>query len=308
MKFVRIRIATLIPNAPLGFDLFLKLSSKHIHYLNKNDSIERERLKHLKAKKVNHLFIPSEAEPAYLEFLSRGLNELKSSKSLSSEDKSQVLVGQGKSATEAVFAEPEKKENYARAQDVVGAQVEHLMKSPQAMEQMLRLENYDKSIYQHSVNVSTIAVGLAHFLGAPKEICQAVGTGALMHDIGKTKLGLENVSPSEKLDGETEAKMRTHPRVGCEVLQGKKYISKDIMDIILLHEERIDGKGYPGGVKKLDQIFQVVGLANMYDKLVTYDGLSPKDAYERIAKIDPPPYDKDLIKGLKDVLVANKLY
>jgi putative nucleotidyltransferase with HDIG domain len=306
-SYVRIHTSTLVPDQELGFDVFLKLAGKHIRYSRKDDSIDSEQLKKLKSKKVKYLFIPESEEPAYQSFLSRGLEMLKT-KNLPSDAKSELIVGQGKAATEAVFADPEKKENFTRAEEVVSLQVSHLMKSPEALEQMIKVNSFDKTIYQHSVNVSTIAVGLAHFLGAPEEVCQVVGTGGLLHDIGKTKLGLDQVSGSDKLSKEDTEKMRTHPRVGCEVLQGKKYISKDVLDIILLHEERLDGKGYPAGVKKLDQIFQVVGLANLYDKMVTFDGMTPKAAYERISGMSPAPYDPDLIVGLDDVLKKNKIY
>lgn len=306
-KFVRIHTSTLIADLPLQFDVFLKLGDKHIHYLRQSESVEMDRLKRLRTKKVKHLFIPTEMEAEYQKFLDRGLDLLKKKKDIPVELKSQMLIGQSKAASQGMFDDPTKKENFTRAQDVVGVQVEHLIKNPAALEQMLKLENFDKTVYQHCVNVSTIAVGLAHFLGAPENVCQVVGTGALMHDMGKAKLGLDKLLPGAKLTPDQEEKMRQHPRAGCEDLQDKKYISKDVLDIILLHEERIDGKGYPAGVKKLDQIFQVVGLANMFDRMVTYESKTPREAYEAIAKMDPPPYDKDLIAGLKDVLVTNKM-
>ncbi len=307
IPFVRIHTATLFPDTVLGFDVYLKLADKHILYVRKDDSIDASRLKNLKERKVTRLYIPQAEEPQYKIFLEKGLQALKDN-SVPAPQKSQLLVGQSKAAAEAVFQNPEAKENYTRAQEIVALQVEHLKKNQAALSEMLENDSADNSIYQHSVNVSTIAVGLAHYLGAPDNVCEVVGTGGLLHDIGKTKLGLDHLDPAIKLTKEQAEALRSHPRAGCEVLLEKKYISKDVLDIILLHEERLDGRGYPAGVKKLDQIFQVVGLANLYDKMVTIEGMSPQDAYDRISKMEPPPYQRDLITGLEDVLKKNKIY
>ena len=307
MKFIKIHTATLIPNRDLGFDVYIKLPHKELKYLRAQDSVGEDDLAKLKEKKVHDLYIPEEMLELYKKYLEEGLALLKSG-NLNVLEKSKLLIGQSKAATEEMFRNPEKKENYTRTQEVVGAQVDHLIKNPEAMEQVLKLESFDKSIYQHSVNVSTIAVGLAHFLGATEEICQVVGTGARLHDIGKTQLDIEEQDSSKKLTKAQEEKMREHPREGCAILGGKKYISKDVLDIILLHEERIDGKGYPAGIRKMDQIFQVVGLANFYDKMVSREGKSPKEAYEALVKFDVKPYAEDLIIGLKDVLEKNKIF
>ena len=307
MKLVRIHTSTIVPERDLGFDVFIKLPSKEIKYWNKNDKVDPDQLKKLRVKKVRHLFIPEDMESAYQAYLEEGLSALKNNKNLSAEQKSEMIIGHSKAATQGMFDDPEKKDNYTRTQDVVNLQIDNLIKNPAAMEQMLKLESFDKSIYQHSVNVSTIAVGLAHFLGAPESVCQVVGTGALLHDIGKTKLGLDQIEGDQKLTKQQEEKLREHPREGCAILSEKKYVSKDVLDIILLHEERIDGKGYPAGLKKMDQIFQVVGLANMYDRMVTREGKTPQEAYAVLEKADIPPYSKDLIEGLKDVLIKNKI-
>lgn len=298
MGLIPIRTATLRPNVMLGFDIYLRISGKHLLYIKRVDNIEIDRLDNLHKKLVRQVFIEDKDMAAYLEFLSVSANAALKEKSLTAAQRAQIIGGQSKAAVEDMHENPELKDNFTRTQQAAANQVAMLLHNPEALEQMIKIAAYDKTVYQHSVNVATIAIGLAAALGAPVETCQMLGVGGLLHDLGR------GPDPATK---NPEA-YQQHPRNGAGLLHGKKYVSQDVLDIILLHEERIDGKGFPGGVKKLDQIFQVVAIANMYDRHVTLEGKNPREAYEMISAIKPAPYEKELITGLKDVLVANKIY
>lgn len=300
MGLIPIRTATLRPNVMLGFDIYLRISGKHLLYVKRVDNIDDNRLNNLHQKNVREVFIGEQDMATYLEFLSVSSNAALKEENMPASMRAQIIGGQSKAVVEDMFANPENKDNYQKTQVAAANQVALLLANPEALEQMIKIANYDSTVYQHSVNVATIAIGLAVRLGAPVETCQIVGIGGLLHDIGR---GADNENADK-----TNEKYQQHPRSGAGVLLGKKYISKDVLDIILMHEERIDGKGFPGGVKKLDQIFQVVGLANFYDRLVTLEGKNPHEAYDAIAAIQPLPYEAELIEGLKDVLVANKIY
>jgi putative nucleotidyltransferase with HDIG domain len=302
MSLVPIRTSTLRPNIALSFDIYLLISGRHLLYVKHPDDIEEKRFDHLLEKNVRQVYIDERDLPAYQEFLNASTAQAVNDPSMPLKTRSVILAGQSKAAVEDMFADPDRRENYVRTQSAAAGQVALLLRNPEAIEHMLQIATHDKSTYQHSVNVATLSIGLAASLGAPVETCNVVGVGGLLHDIGK--------STREFLQADTTHPMNyeQHPRLGAGVLLNKKYISKDVLDIILLHEERTDGRGYPAGVKKLDQIFQVVGLANLFDKQVTIEGKDPKTAYDTIFAMNPPPYDRRLITALKDVLVANRIY
>lgn len=305
-NYCKIRLGTLRVDQGMGFDVFLKLGSKYLLYAKGSDGLELHRMKHLKLKNVTHLFIREEDQNAYKSYVEASLEKLKNSE-MSVDTKSELLVGEGVAAAEAVYENPEQKSDYVHAQDVMSIQVAHLLKNPDALEQMLRVESADKSLYRHCVNVATISIGLSSFLGASEQICMTVGMGGLMHDIGDKRRGTDLQMIEADMNDQQKESYHDHTREGASLLSNKKYISRDVLDIILLHHERIDGKGFPAGTKKLDQIFQVVGLANMYDRMVTFEGKQPEEAYEILRKMNPAPYQGELILGLKDVLKANKM-
>lgn len=299
MNFIPIRLVTLRPEITLGFDVYIRISEKHILYIHGDDCIEKPQLERLQHKNVRQLWINFQDEAAYKKFLEMSKEKALNDPNYPVAQKAEIISGQAKASVEDFFANPEKKESFQGVQSAAADQIKFLEKNPEALETVLKIAKDDQSIYQHCVNVSNISIGLMKHLGAPEEAIHIVGTGALMHDIGRTSEMNKDTDPENYFQ---------HPRVGAGQLRGKKYISKDILDIILLHEERLDGAGYPSGVTKLDQIFQVVGLANMYDRMVSLEKTAPKDAYATIAAMNPAPYDEDLIEGLKEVLVANRIY
>lgn len=300
MGLVPIRTATLRPNVMLSFDVYLRISGKDLLYVRRTDNIDANRFDNLQKRNVRQVYIDERDMAAYLEFLSISASAALKEKTMPTAAKAQIISGQARAAVEDMFEHPDKKESFLLTQQAATNQVSLLLQNPEALEQMIRIADYDKTVFQHSVNVATIAIGLGAAVGAPVETCQVLGVGGLLHDLGRGHDADTAVKDPEQY--------QQHPRNGANLLLGKKYVSKDVLDIILLHEERLDGQGFPGGVKKLDQIFQVVGLANLYDRLVTLEGKNPREAYDSIAALDPAPYEPELIKGLKDVLVANRIY
>ncbi|MEW6057990.1 MAG: HD domain-containing phosphohydrolase [Bdellovibrionota bacterium] len=313
MNFVQVSTATLRPHITLGFDVYLLISGKHLLYVNRNDNIEPERLERLKAKNVRTLYVESKDFEAYERFLKKSATLALNDASMPNQVKAAIITGQSKAAVESMFTDPEKKENYLATQAAAANQVALLQKQPEAIADMLKVASFDKTTYQHSVNVATIAIGIATALEAPEKVREVIGTGALLHDLGRTAVSGQSdpnapPKPVDQMTPEEHEHYLQHPRAGAGRLLDKKHISRDVLDIILLHEERLDGRGFPSGVKKLDQIFQVVGLANLYDRYVTFEGKTPKEAYLAISEMKPLPYEEDLVAALKDVLEGQKIY
>ena len=65
--------------------------------------------------------------------------------------------------------------------------------------------------------------------------------------------------------------MKTHPDVGCKVVEPLKPILKGALDVIRHHHEKLDGSGYPDGIKagEIPLVARVMAVADIYDALVT---------------------------------------
>lgn len=90
MNYLSIRLNTLKPDISLGFDLFIKLPSKYIHYINSNDSIDTDVIDRLKTKKVRKVYIKDIEEDLYLDYLDRCLNDSFNDKNLTAQKKTSL--------------------------------------------------------------------------------------------------------------------------------------------------------------------------------------------------------------------------
>ncbi len=114
----------------------------------------------------------------------------------------------------------------------------------------------------HSHRVREYAVTLAQSLGLRAEVLIDIGRGALLHDVGKIGVPDSILLKPSKLTAEEWIQMKRHPQVGYEILRSIKFLSS-AADIVLAHQERWDGAGYPNRLAGTDiplgaRIFAVV--------------------------------------------------
>jgi HD-GYP domain-containing protein (c-di-GMP phosphodiesterase class II) len=91
-------------------------------------------------------------------------------------------------------------------------------------------------------------MGIARQLGLSEEELDRLHHGSLLHDIGKIGVYDRILLKPKELNAEEFEVMKSHPQYGAEILKGSTYFQKHI-PIILHHHERMDGKGYPLGLK-----------------------------------------------------------
>ncbi len=99
----------------------------------------------------------------------------------------------------------------------------------------------------HSQRVREYAETLAQRLGVAGEDLVSMGRGALLHDVGKIGVPDSILLKPDKLTPEEWAVMKRHPRIGYDILHGIKFLAP-AAEIVLAHQERWDGKGYPNGL------------------------------------------------------------
>jgi putative two-component system response regulator len=98
-----------------------------------------------------------------------------------------------------------------------------------------------------------------------------LGTGALLHDIGKSRIPREILLKKGALDENEWELMKKHSEMGVEILQGHKNIHADVFDIVRYHHEKLDGSGYPDGLIETQIPFyaKITTIADIFDALNT---------------------------------------
>lgn len=133
------------------------------------------------------------------------------------------------------------------------------------------IRSTDDYTFAHSVNVAVLSMIIAISMGKPRTDLINLGLGAFLHDIGKTLLPLNILNkPHSLCAGELE-EIRKHPCNGCELVKKQLLINNTAMNVIEQHHERIDGAGYPYGLKGDDiaSFPRICSVADVYDALTS---------------------------------------
>jgi len=144
------------------------------------------------------------------------------------------------------------------------------------------LDYRDTETQWHSRRVARFTRRIAEELGMKDEQqLDTIERGSLLHDIGKIGVRDAVLLKPGPLDASEWSEMREHPRLGWALLQRIEFL-REASEIVLQHQERFDGKGYPSGLKG-EQI--VIG-ARLFAVADTYDAITSDRPYRRAAPHD----------------------
>ena len=134
-----------------------------------------------------------------------------------------------------------------------------------------KLNTYSQATYKHSLNVANISVAFAKDLGLNEEDIEKLRIASLLHDIGKLQIPKHILHIPAKLTKEAYAIIKKHPDYGVNLLINAKFFEPEILYLILCHHERIDGLGYPNGIKgeKIPYLAKILTICDSYDAMRT---------------------------------------
>jgi putative two-component system response regulator len=169
------------------------------------------------------------------------------------------------------------------------------------------LQLHERDSRGHAVRVARLAVAMGEELGLDDQSLDVLERGALLHDIGKLDMPASILNKPAPLDDEEWQVMRTHPRVGYDLLIGQSRFA-DAAEIVLSHHEAWDGSGYPRSLHR-DEIplaARVLTVADAYDSMTQphtqRPALSPAMAIQEIERCRGRQFDPECAEALGPVL------
>jgi response regulator RpfG family c-di-GMP phosphodiesterase len=132
----------------------------------------------------------------------------------------------------------------------------------------MAFESHDRSTAGHSERVANRAVAIARALGLDAASCQNIRVGALLRDIGNTRLPLGLVRKAGELSAEERKQIERHPVLGQELLSAFRPLAR-LLPIVRSHHEHLDGSGYPDGLKapQIPLEVRIVAVADRFEAL-----------------------------------------
>jgi putative nucleotidyltransferase with HDIG domain len=170
------------------------------------------------------------------------------------------------------------------------------------------LSNYVDWIYSHSINVALLSLILAVKFDYSDEQMTYLALGALLHDIGKVLIPKKLIMSANTVSNEEMELIKKHCELGSYLVDNLN-LPKECTDIILQHHERLDGSGYPFGLKneKISFNAKIVMVVDSIDAMTSYRPYkTSKDlnqAYDELMNLNT--YCKDVLLALKPFISSS---
>ncbi|WP_044344702.1 HD-GYP domain-containing protein [Pseudomonas meliae] len=193
--------------------------------------------------------------------------------------RARAICGRARNAVMAMFTEA----RMGQAMDVDNVQLlveeisSSILRHPHALISLSRLKTSDEYTYMHSVAVCALMVALARRMGLPDDQVREAGVAGLMHDVGKMMIAPHVLNKPGRLTHDEFEIMKAHPELGLKILKENQPVAATVMDVCLHHHEKVDGSGYPHGLKG-DQISIFARMAAVCD---VYDAIPSDRPYKK---------------------------
>lgn len=265
-NYFSLSIKNLTLGEPLPSDIYLFIASKFILYRSKESLITPDIIRKLQNSNIQFFFIKEEEKEVFQQWLAvtTEYTHVEAPKIPLIEIREQSIE-----ALHLLFSDQQPFNEHSI--DVVGKQsaeiVKVLLQSPGSIKPLNVIHQYSTTILEHSLNVAFLSVYCAAQMGYDhKIILEKIAMGALLHDIGQTRM-TNNISNSDK---DTENELKQHPNLSLEILsQLNLQIPSETQMIIAQHHEFHDGSGYPLGLKgsQIYDLSKIVAPLNLFDHL-----------------------------------------
>lgn len=190
---------------------------------------------------------------------------------------------------------------------IINIIIDELLSKDDFIIDLVDIRAIDDYTFGHCVNVCILSLITGICLGYDRKKLIDLGTGAILHDIGKTLIPLQILNKPSKLEPTEYEEIKKHTVYGYKILKNVLNKKDDTLDIVLSHHERFDGKGYPNGLvgKEIHEYSRIVAVADVYDALtsnrVYRKKTKNKEAIEYLYTMKYSQFDEKIV----DVFVHN---
>jgi HD-GYP domain-containing protein (c-di-GMP phosphodiesterase class II) len=153
----------------------------------------------------------------------------------------------------------------------LGTFIDEVKRTANIVSLLASLQYKDEYTFQHTVQIGILAAVLGQWLGMDEHESNKLAIAGTLHDIGKCRIPLKILNKPGPLSEEEFDLMKLHSIYGYKILSRSGGYDNDILQAVLQHHERMDGSGYPDGIKKEDINYfaKIIAVVDIYHAMTT---------------------------------------
>lgn len=271
-KFIPIQLDSIRIDSVLNFDLYLNINRNLVLYRSADLPFTDRTRQKLLDNSVEKIYITTESKDKYQLYIEKNLDKILHDPQIPEVKKAGILYETSTNLVEDILSKPTYGENIKRSKELVGNTVNFILKGQEAFHSLMKISSFDYYTYTHSVNVCTFSIALAQQMGFhDKDFLFELGVGALLHDVGKSKISQRILNKRAALNSIEFEIMKKHPKWGDDLMRETNEIPEVSMYPILQHHERGDRTGYPNGIglNEMHIFSKIVAITDSFDAMTT---------------------------------------
>lgn len=192
-------------------------------------------------------------------------------------------------------------------EDAIQSILEDIFSQKDILNSLYHMTSIDDDTLVHCINTTVYCMLIGKRKGLPKSEMKTLARGAILHDIGKVDLNETILLKAASLTPEEYGHIKEHSTFGYMLLKQSPSLSEEERLIALQHHEKLDGSGYPNGLKgtEIHPFARIATIADMFDALTTArcyrKSMSNQKAYRILTEdAEAGKLDKQLVSYLFD--------
>jgi response regulator RpfG family c-di-GMP phosphodiesterase len=262
---VPISMATLLPGATLGFDVFVRAASNlpPAMLFKHDEPVVMDRLKLYMDAGVKIAFLHIADQPNYQNYLNRYWLIVDDDTTPLS-NRVQFMGEVMRGAVNKSFQANETEDLIASSANLAQTAVQLISRNNVALSELCDVLHHDYGTFTHSTNVSLYSILLAKKLGYSAAEQQEIAVGGMLHDLGKLEIDTKILNKPGKLNDQEFRVIMRHPALAFKRMANRDDVTLGQLMMAYQHHERVAGKGYPCGITS-DEIHPYAKICAIVD-------------------------------------------
>ncbi len=175
-----------------------------------------------------------------------------------------------------------------RLTTAVTPMVQSVLRNPAALAHLVRLQKKGEYLYHHSLASSVWATILGRHIGLGRSDLNVIALGAMLLDVGKTRIPDEILQKPTELSAHETTFMRRHVEFGLDILHETEDVDPRVIEMVQHHHERFNGTGYPNGLQgnEIPVFGRIAGIVDAYDAMISKRPYAePMSSFDALRKL-----------------------